>query len=281
MTTSLYPIFQRCFVNAPWSAIKEGLLDMFLEHGIQPEIGLEGTCLYEEDPAEFKRVAGLLRRHKLSCTLHAPFFDLAPGALDPRILEATREKLRRAFALLEVFTPRSIVCHLQFEDNKQGYKEKEWFPTALATWQELLTIATRSQIPCMLENTYESTPVMHQRILGALNSPLARFCLDVGHLQTFAKAPWQNWLPAMQPWLGQLHLHDNNGERDEHLAPGKGLFDFTGLFEFLHKGRLHPLITLEPHSHEDLWQAVHFLKENNLFAEIAEMPHREEDQGTA
>lgn len=261
-------VLQRCFVNAPWSFLQEGMLDLIMEHEIQPEIGLEGNCLYEEDPAEFKRVAVLLQKHNLACTLHAPFFDLAPGALDPKIAEATRNKLRRAFDLLAVFKPHSIVCHLQFEDNKQGYKLKEWHASALATWHELLKIAELRKIPIMLENTYELTPAMHQNILTALNSPFARFCLDVGHLQTFAKAPWQDWLPAMLPWLGQLHLHDNHGNRDEHLAPGKGLFDFTGFFRFLRQQDLHPLITLEPHSTDDLWEAVAFLEENELFSGI-------------
>lgn len=261
-------ISQRCFVNAPWQLLKSSYLDLFLEHGIQPEIGLEGTCLYDEDPAEFRRVAALLHSRNLACTLHAPFFDLAPGALDPHILAATREKMRRAFELIPVFRPRSIVCHLQFEDNKQGYKLGEWTAAALATWRQLLNTAASHKVPIMLENTYERSPATHQAILAQLNSPYAGFCLDVGHLLTFAQSPWQDWLPAMAPWLGQLHLHDNHGELDQHLAPGRGKFDFSGLFQFLRHHDLHPIITLEPHSQEDLWQAFAYLEETELFAGV-------------
>jgi len=259
---------RRCFVNAPWQALKNGYLDLFLTHGIQPEIGLEGTCLYDEDPAEFRRVAALLRRHDLACTLHAPFFDLAPGALDPHILAASRDKLRRAFELLEVFRPRSIVCHLQFEENKQGYKMAAWKASALATWQQLLQTAASFNVPIMLENTYEKSAAAHTTILTGLNSPYAGFCLDVGHLLSFARSPWQDWLPTLSPWLGQLHLHDNDGNSDQHLAPGQGTFDFPGLFQFLRHHNLHPLITLEPHSQEDLWQAFAYLEETGLFTGV-------------
>lgn len=258
-------ITRRCFVNAPWQALKTDYLELFLEHGIQPEIGLEGTCLYDEDPEEFRRIAHILQRHKLACTLHAPFFDLAPGALDPHILAASRNKLQRAFDLLEIFRPRSIVCHLQFEDNKQGYKLGEWTAAALATWRQLLQTAARNHVPIMLENTYEHSPAAHKSILNALDSPYAGFCLDVGHLLTFAHSPWQEWLPSLSPWLGQLHLHDNDGEQDQHLAPGRGKFDFAALFQFLRHHDLHPLITLEPHSREDMWQAFAYLEETELF----------------
>lgn len=257
-------ITQRCFVNAPWQALKTDYLDLFLEHGIQPEIGLEGACLYDEDLDEFRRVAAILQRHKLACTLHAPFFDLAPGALDPHILAASRDKLRRAFDLLEIFRPRSIVCHLQFEENKQGYKLGEWTAAALATWQQVLQTAASHKVPIMLENTYEQSPAAHKAILSQLNSPYARFCLDVGHLLSFSHSPWQEWLPTLSPWLGQLHLHDNHGEQDQHLAPGQGKFDFPALFQFLRHHDLHPLITLEPHSQEDLWQAFAYLEETEL-----------------
>lgn len=261
-------IRQRCFINAPWQQLKSELLDLFVEHRLQPEIGLEGTCLYDEDPAEFHRIADVLRKNDLACTLHAPFFDLAPGALDPYVLAASREKLRRAFDLLAIFRPRSIVCHLQFEENKQGYKLREWTEAALATWRQLLDIATRHQVPMMLENTYEKSPATHLAILSQLDSPCARFCLDVGHLLAFSRSPWQQWLPTLAPWLGQLHLHDNNGESDQHLAPGQGQFDFIGLFTFLRAHRLQPIITLEPHSQEDLWLALSYLEKTNLLAGI-------------
>lgn len=268
MTINFSTISSRCFVNAPWYELKDHYLDLFLKHKIQPEIGLEGLCLYDENKEEFKKIANILKEQTLSCTLHAPFFDLAPGALDPEILEASRRKLRKAFHLIEIFHPKSIVCHLNFEENKQGYKWDDWKDSALGTWQELAQIAAKHNCTVMLENTYESSPKAHEAIFSALNSDNAKFCLDVGHLMSFAKTPWQDWLPKLSPWLGQLHLHDNNGEGDQHLGLGLGLFDFKGLFHFLAANNLHPLVTLEPHSEEDLWQALEYLEETKLLDQI-------------
>jgi sugar phosphate isomerase/epimerase len=268
MPASYEHITRSCFVNASWYELKDRYLDLFLKYKIQPEIGLEGLCLYQESDATFREIASILHNNKLACTLHAPFFDLAPGALDPEILEASRNKLRKAFQLIPTFKPKSIVCHLNFEANKQGYKKEAWAKVALETWKELAYIAADNNCLLMLENTYESSPEAHEHILSSLQSDNVKFCLDVGHLMTFAKSPWQDWLPRLSPWLGQLHLHDNNGTQDQHLAPGLGNFKFPELFQFLAANKLRPLITLEPHSEDDLWAAFEYLNDTKLLDQL-------------
>ena len=254
------------FVNAPFLHLENGLLDIFIQKGLQPEIGLEGEFLYTRKSADYENIARQLREHSLSCTLHAPFFDLAPGALDPHILEATRHKMALAFKLIDIFHPRAIICHLNFEDNKHGYKLPEWSRHAEVTWRQLLKMAEGRHCQLMLENTYEKNPAQHINMLTALNSPNAGFCLDTGHLMAFANSPWQDWLPAMHKWLGHLHLHDNHGNRDEHLGIGLGDFDFKGLFKFLGTNHLSPTVTLEPHSEEDLMISLGALKEMGVIA---------------
>ena len=65
----------------------------------------------------------------------------------------------------------------------------------------------------------------------------------------------------MTPWLGHLHLHDNTGSLDSHLAIGRGDFDFEALFSYLSANNIGPLITLEPHSEDDLWASLKALRE--------------------
>jgi sugar phosphate isomerase/epimerase len=243
------------FVNAPFTQLEGGLLDLFLQHGLQPEIGLEGQALSSKDTPAFKRVANQLKKNGLSCTLHAPFFDLAPGGSQPHIRKASREKLRRAFELIAIFQPRVIVCHLNFEADRQA----EWFAHSKKTWQELLDMAQRHKTLLVFENTYEATPEQHLLMLQELNSPAAGFCLDTGHISAFAKNSWQDWLPVLAK-LRHLHLHDNRGDSDEHLAVGKGTFDFAGLFRCLAERDVKATVTIEPHSREDLWLSLENLK---------------------
>ncbi len=258
MPSSFHTTPDGCFINAPIRQLQGELLPLLLKHRLQPEIGLEGDALYTMGDQVFTDLAQTLRAEGLSCTLHAPFFDLSPGALDARILAVSREKLKRAFELIAIFKPRAIICHLNYESNKHGYKQEEWFAAAFETFNQLLTMAAQTQTIMALENTYETEPSQHLRMIQALDSPYARICLDVGHLMAFAKCPWQTWTEAL-PWVGHLHLHDNQGDTDTHQAIGRGRFDFTGFLEALAQHGIQPGVTLEPHSDEDLWESLNAL----------------------
>jgi sugar phosphate isomerase/epimerase len=259
-------ITDTCFINAPFDQLRDGeLLPLFLEHGLQPEIGLEGNSLWDLPAPAFAEIADQFKERELACTLHAPFFDLSPGGFDRRVVEVTREKLALAFDLLPVFQPRSIVCHLGFEENKHRSKLDRWLDTAVATWEPLLQTAADHDVQVMFENTYELGPDVHGLLFERLQAPHLGFCLDTGHLTAFARSHWRPWLDVLANRLGQLHLHDNDGAGDHHLALGLGSFDFQDFFEFLGRHRLHPIITLEPHSQEDLWQSLAYIHETKLF----------------
>ena len=259
-------ITSKCFINAPFEQLLEGrLLKLFLTNQLQPEIGLEGKCLWDHKTATFQKIADSFFKQDLKCTLHAPFFDLVPGGSDLRILEVTREKLTRAFALLMVFQPASIVCHLGFEENKHRGKFDNWLSTSLETWHPLLDIADQAGTRVMFENTYEITPDVHRELFEKLDAPHLGFCLDTGHVSAFAHTGWHPWMNELSPWLGQLHLHDNDGIGDNHIALGQGIFDFVEFFNSLHNQPVFPLLTLEPHSEDDLWQSLAYIQEKNLF----------------
>lgn len=255
MPQDISHIIANCFVNIPFADFDK-YKALIAQHHINPEIGLDGDALYAFSRQDFLDGARFLQELGLSCTLHAPFHDILPGASDRFIVQAARNKLRRCFDLIEVFKPRSVVCHLGYLDCVHSYDLDQWLAASLETWKTLLEIAEQAGTPIMFENTYESGPRIHKILLESLNSPFARFCLDVGHLLAFAHVAWHDWLSTLGDWLGQLHLHDNHGFRDEHLPVGMGDFDFPGLFSYLKSRDIKPLITLEPRSESDLWDSL-------------------------
>jgi len=52
-------------------------------------------------------------------------------------------------------------------------------------------------------------------------------------------------MESLAPYLRHFHLHDNHGERDEHLAVGHGVIPFSAVFDWLKKQQRQPTITLE------------------------------------
>ncbi len=264
MKPSLAHIISQCFVNIPFAEFNK-YESMVSKHRINPEIGLVGDALYTFSKQNFLDRAKFLKNEGLRCTLHAPFHDMMPGALDKYVLQACRDKLRRCFDLIEIFKPDSVVCHLGYLDCVHSYDLEQWLDNSFETWRELVILAENQNTPVMFENTYEPGPHIHKMLLEALDSPSARFCLDVGHLLAFAQAHWHIWLTTLGQWLGQLHLHDNHGFRDEHLPVGNGYFDFTELFSYLKIKKIKPIITLEPRSESDLWDSLNALDRMGLF----------------
>jgi sugar phosphate isomerase/epimerase len=257
-------ILAHCYVNIPFEGFDK-YVHLVSQYRINPEIGLDGDAVYRFSRQDFLDRAGFLHGMGLSCTLHAPFQDMLPGAQDPYVLKAVRDKLRRCFDLIEIFRPRSVVCHLGYLDCIHSYDQDQWLATSLETWRELLAVAARHETLVMFENTYESGPRVIKTVLTALGSPLARFCLDVGHLLAFAHVGLDEWLATLGEWLGQLHLHDNHGFRDDHLPVGKGDFNFPALFSYLKDRDVQPIITLEPRSESDLWESLNALDRFSLF----------------
>jgi sugar phosphate isomerase/epimerase len=88
----------------------------------------------------------------------------------------------------------------------------------------------------------------------------------------FSHTPLKIWLQELGKYLGQLHLHDNHGSTDEHLPVGNGKFPFAELFQALKENKIHPIITLEAHAQDDLWQSLENIKSMALLDFICETP---------
>ena len=78
--------------HLPWARI-ETSLEMVLELGLAPEIAIKGQELDNLDLALLEHVAEVLATAQVRPTVHAPFFDLNPGALDPLIRQVSHQRL--------------------------------------------------------------------------------------------------------------------------------------------------------------------------------------------
>lgn len=247
-------------VNIPFRMLYDKHLERFLEHGLNPEIGIDAAALERFDFADFKRIGKILQDHSLAVTLHGPFIDLSAGSTDPAVIALTRRRFEQVLELVPVFKPKTVVCHAGYDKKRYGYFKKQWVENCLQTWSWLADNLVERGSRLMLENVYEKDPDDIGVILRRLEEQDVGFCLDCGHLFAFGNSELKIWLESLGPYIEQLHLHDNHGGRDEHLAMGLGIIDFKMLFGYLKENRNSPpIITLEPHREEDLWPSLEYL----------------------
>lgn len=259
MAISPEALVNRVQVNIPFPFLLKGYLARFLDQGLNPEIGLDAWSLGTYRPAVFRRVARDFQRAGRRLTLHGPFQDLAPGALDDFILAASRRRLRQAWRWLPVFRPEAVICHLAYEDRHYRWDQENWLNRVAATYRELGIRAAAHGVRVMLENVYEGDPELLREAVRRINLPNVRICLDVGHLNAFGGGDFQGWLETLWPVVGHLHLHDNGGTLDDHLALGTGTVPLEFVLAFLAARGKQPLITLEPHQEGSLTPSLAFL----------------------
>jgi len=220
--------------------------------GVNPEIYLSSTTLDACQDADVRRLGDALKKAGRSYTFHAPYMDLAPGGVDSKIRRATRERLEHVLHLASLIKPKIVVFHPEYEQWRHGEAFDLWFQGSVEMWSPLVKEAERIGVTLALENVFEQGPDTIKKLLEKISSPHFGFCFDTGHWLVFSKKRWQEWLEALGTRLVEVHLHDNDGETDQHLPPGDGTFDFIGLLRHLQARRFSPLYTLEVHQEEDL-----------------------------
>ena len=249
----------RVQVNIPFPFLLDGYLARFLDRGLNPEIGLDAWSLGTYPPETFRRVARAFEQAGRRRTVHGPFQDLSPGALDDFILAASRRRLRQAWRWLPVFRPEAVICHLGYEDRHFHWDQENWLNRSAATYRELGAWAQTYGIRVMLENVYEQDPEIIREAIQRIGLPNVRVCLDVGHLNSFGGGDFKGWLEALWPVIGHLHLHDNQGTLDDHQALGTGNVPLEFVLTFLAERGVQPLITLEPHQEGSLSPSLEYL----------------------
>ncbi len=257
---------QPFFVNLPLSYIARDpwYLDEFIKRRLAPELGLDAAIMARADEAWHRATAKALDRADIPCAMHLPFFDLQPGSLDDFILEATRRRLESVKKIVAIYQPRHMIAHA---GHSHLYKElyAEWLERAIATWTGFMQ-NWPGHPALYLENVYEKDPQPLKDLCSGLAGRNAGLCFDTGHWHSFSSGCEANdlpaWIAALRPFIRHMHLHDNDGTSDGHLGLGLGRIPWEVLFPELAKNSIHPGITLEPHTPEDLEQSLDFIGEH-------------------
>jgi sugar phosphate isomerase/epimerase len=102
--------------------------------------------------------------------------------------------------------------------------------------EEIADFGEEIGIKIALENMGKgATSMAHkpEEVIQMIEGTQLGFCFDVGH--TNFTGGWKQWVSNQELMgkLANLHLHDNDGKGDQHLAIGEGALNFKALLPFL------------------------------------------------
>jgi sugar phosphate isomerase/epimerase len=139
-----------------------------------------------------------------------------------RRLEAVDE-IKRALDLAECVPFPILVLHVA--TSRDPDEPRRW-DAAFNSIEHLALFAKQRGVTIALENTPGElpTPANLRRFLDQTRLTDVRFCLDVGHAHIGGGIGVA--LESMRERVVTAHIHDNHGEKDEHLLPFDGTIDW-------------------------------------------------------
>ena len=174
------------------------------------------------DPAVREKLEGIS-----GSLLHAPYNELFPCAIDRKARALAAERYRHACRLAKRYGCTKVIIH-------GGYNPWIYYPVwyveqSVLFWKEFLEEDPGVEI--VLENVLETEPQWLLDIVRGVDDPRLRLCLDIGHVNSYAKVALPEWLEAWAPYLSHFHIHNNDGSWDNHDPLDRGSIPMKGFLE--------------------------------------------------
>jgi sugar phosphate isomerase/epimerase len=241
--------------HVPYPRLSEQLAYLVASR-INPEVFFSAQALDHVVWEELSAQAQILHSAGLATTIHAPFLDLNPGALDPAIRKVTHKRFQQVFQAAEQLKPRIIVFHPGYDELRYGANRLDWLKNSIDFWRDFVPRAKETGSVIAMENIFEKEPSTLRGLLEAIDDPAFRHCFDVGHWNMFTTVTLEEWFASLGSFIAEAHIHDNHGQSDEHLPPGEGQIDFDLLFDLLRRHAPDAVYTIEAHTVERMQRAL-------------------------
>jgi sugar phosphate isomerase/epimerase len=191
-------------------------------------------------PEAVRDFAGALEEYGLRLhSLHSPTErDLAPGresGMPISICDTERirrvdavDEVKRALEIAERVPFRFLVQHLG-----RGHQsmDSRSIDAAFSSLEHLAIFAKERGVTIALENTPNElgSPESLDHLIKETHLRDVKFCFDIGHAHM--EDGVEKSFEVMRDRVVTAHIHDNHGDKDEHLLPFEGTIDWDAALQ--------------------------------------------------
>jgi len=137
-------------------------------------------------------------------TLHAPFVDMSPGAIDPMVKSVTQLRFRQIMNVAAILKPRAAVFHAGYDRWRYSGRKDIWLDNSLDTWARVMDSASKTGMRVAVENVFDEDPEALSMLIEKVNSPDFGFCFDTGHFNIFSTVPMEQWFDNLGKRLVEI-----------------------------------------------------------------------------
>lgn len=196
-------------------------------------------------------------------TVHGAFYDVIPFSMDSKIREISDLRIRQSIEVAKKLNAESVVFHTNYNPflNSVIYKNS-WIEWNVAYWNRILE--ENPDINIYLENMFDDEP----DLLGQLSEQLCQHenygvCLDYAHAVLSKTAP-EEWVRRLARFVKQVHISDNDGISDLHLAWGDGVIDKESFYLNYNQYLNGTTVLVETLGHENIQKSFVKLKKDGF-----------------
>jgi sugar phosphate isomerase/epimerase len=230
-----------------------GMLDKLVTAGAQAiEIFGARNHFDYTDKQQIRELGNWFKHNSVAFnSVHAPMFsDYDWGRSGtPPVNIVDRDKGRRVDSMDEIKRALEVAEHVPFRYLVQhiGTPGEEFteqkFEYGLSSIEHLHAFARPLGVKLLLENIPNeiSTPERLIQFLRSLHMEDLGICFDLGHAHVMNSVP--EAFAILKDHIRSTHVHDNKGQKDDHLFPGEGTIDWNEAMRLLRSApRVPPLL---------------------------------------
>lgn len=199
------------------------------------EVCADGNYHFSK-PGQYDMVVETLRSTNLDVTVHAPYGDLNPAAINEPIWRETVRQLTECIKFSSDITNRVTIHPGYLSSTGKLVPEKIW-QLQKDAMKEVGKAAQEFGVVACLENMPDihdflcRYPAEIEGIIEGIDG--VSMTIDFGHANTMGKV--NDFLKEL-PSASHIHIHDNHGRSDEHLPIGEGTIDWKKVSKGLISG---------------------------------------------
>lgn len=189
---------------------------------------------FADDSALNERIDTYLREisQDTVCTLHGCFFDICLDSSDPKIREICEMRCRNSIETAVKLGCKAVIFHTNYLSSfkSSGYRDN-WVRLNAEFYRSVLR--DYPDIEIYVENMFDDTPELLRRLADEMSDePRFGVCFDIAHA-FLTEVHLDIWFDELKPYIRHIHINDNYGNEDSHLAVGDGRIPWKQVGEYL------------------------------------------------
>lgn len=251
-----------------------GQLEESLKLAKEYDLGFEVNDFYEptlnRNPKRRAAMLDLYQQTEMpqTLTMHGNFYDVLIFSEDDEIREISEKRVEESILTARKLGASAVIFHTNLNPALTGEQYRNrWVDANCRFWR--MMCEKYSDIEIYLENMFDTTPYDLAKVCEQLRDvPNFGVTFDYAHAAIYGKNVAE-WSEVLAPYIRHVHISDNDGCNDLHLAVGSGVLDWE---EFVRLQQLYfneVSILIETAGWEQQCKSLTFMTEQGIL-----VPHK-------